>query len=136
MPPKPISRLNAVAKRPTIAISVSSCRKKCGSASGATTSTTTMIATTRSEPIVTRGLARRSSSLFRRPEQSPRAHDEHDGHEGEEQHDRDRRKDQDAERLEQPDEQCAHEAAGKASESPDDDDHERRRQHVAVHADR
>ena len=35
MPPKPISRLKAVAKSPTIAISVSSCRKNGGSTSGA-----------------------------------------------------------------------------------------------------
>src|SRR6266545_5065784 len=102
MPPKPISRLKAVAKSPTIAISVSSCRKKGGSARGARASPT---ATSPSQP------PGRIALLLRSAEQPPRPHDQHDGHDGEEEHDGHGREDQDPERLQQPHQQRADEAA-------------------------
>src|SRR5262245_43741352 len=118
MPPKPIKRLNAVANRPMIAISVRSWRKNGASTSGATASAA-------ASAIHRAG----RTLLLRVSEQPPRPHDQHDRHEGEQEHDRDRGKDQDAERLELADEERADEAAGEAPEATDHDDHEGRREH-------
>ena len=51
MPPKPINRLKAVANSPMIAISVRSCRKNGGSASGASARAASRTASARREGI-------------------------------------------------------------------------------------
>src|SRR5438034_11425608 len=81
MPPKPISKLKAVAKRATIAISVITTTRKLGSTSGSTTSRASATSQRRE---VTR-------LFFRPPQEAPGANDQDDRHDREEQHDRHRR---------------------------------------------
>src|SRR4029450_5048524 len=126
MPPKPISKLKAVAKRATIAISVITTTRKLGSTSG---STRRRASAPSQRTEVTR-------LFFRPPQEAPGANDQDDRHDREEQHDRHRRKHEDAEGLERAHQKRADEAPGKAAEPSDDDDHESSREHVAVHAER
>src|SRR5215475_9213615 len=110
MPPKPISRLKAVANRATIAISVITTTRKLGSRRGSTRSTASA---TSQRTELTR-------LFFGPPQEAPGADDQDHRHDREEQHDRHRREDEDAEGLEQAHQERADEASGEAAEPADD----------------
>src|SRR4029450_6237307 len=126
MPPKPISKLKAVAKRATIAISVITTTRKLGSTSGST----------RSRASATSQRTEVTRLFLRPPQEAPGADDQDDRHDREEQHDRHRREPQYPEGLPLADQERADEAPGEAAEPADDHHPERGREHIAVHTER
>src|SRR5262247_818355 len=129
MPPKPISRLKAVAKRAMTAISMRRTMKNGGRTSGATAA-----AASPTPQII--GAGALTASRLRVPEETPRADDEDHGHDREQQHDGHSGEDQDPERLQLAHEQRADQGAREAPEPADYDHDEGVDEHVGVHPER